>query len=135
MVKIFPYLPIHYDNPMPTPDCTLQLVDNFEIHRRAYLAQEYNEAQVRLELIDPFFEAIGWVGRLTDTTQLLSQDNRFIEVDQGFWVLRTWSSPDFDHASTGGMTVVKKATTPSGEETPTEIPASLTKQGVRYENE
>ena len=120
---------------MPAPDSILQLVDNFENHRRAYLAQEYNEAQVRLAFIDPFFEALGWDGVLTNTTQLLSQDNRFIEVDQGFWVLSTWSSPDFDRTSTGGMAVVKKATTPSSEETSTEIPASLTKQGIRYEND
>jgi predicted type IV restriction endonuclease len=33
---------------------------NFEFHRHAYLSQEYNETQVRLEFIDPFFEALGW---------------------------------------------------------------------------
>ncbi|MFZ0535120.1 MAG: hypothetical protein WAM09_18270, partial [Anaerolineales bacterium] len=45
---------------MSVPDTILQLVENFEIHRRAYLSQDYNEAQVRLEFIDPFFEALGW---------------------------------------------------------------------------
>jgi hypothetical protein len=45
---------------MSAPDSILQLVDNFETHRRAYLSQDYNEAQVRLEFIDPFFEALGW---------------------------------------------------------------------------
>jgi tRNA1(Val) A37 N6-methylase TrmN6 len=45
---------------MSVPDTILQLVENFEIHRCAYLSQDYNEAQVRLEFIDPFFEALGW---------------------------------------------------------------------------
>ncbi len=45
---------------MSVPDSILQLVDNFETHRRAYLSQDYNEAQVRLEFINPFFEALGW---------------------------------------------------------------------------
>ncbi len=46
---------------MSAPDSILQLVENFETHRRAYLASDYNEAQVRLEFIDPFFEALGWI--------------------------------------------------------------------------
>ncbi len=45
---------------MPAPDSILKLVDNFEQHRRAYLSLAYNETQVRLEFIDPFFEALGW---------------------------------------------------------------------------
>ena len=45
---------------MPAPDSILQLVGNFETHRRAYLSQEYNETQVRREFVDPFFEALGW---------------------------------------------------------------------------
>jgi hypothetical protein len=45
---------------MVAPDSILQLVENFDFHRRAYLSQEYNEAQVRLEFIDPFFESLGW---------------------------------------------------------------------------
>ncbi len=45
---------------MSVPDSILQLVENFDTHRRAYLSQDYNEAQVRLEFINPFFEALGW---------------------------------------------------------------------------
>jgi len=45
---------------MPAPDSILQLVENFELHRGAYLTQDYNEAQVRREFVDPFFEALGW---------------------------------------------------------------------------
>jgi predicted type IV restriction endonuclease len=45
---------------MPAPESILQLVENFELHRRAYLSHDYNETQVRREFIDPFFEALGW---------------------------------------------------------------------------
>jgi len=120
---------------MPDPDSILQLVNNFETHHRACLAQDYNEAQARGEFIDSFFEALNWDGRLTNSSLLLSQDNRFLEVGQDFWILSTWSSPDFDRTSTGEMAVVKKTTIPSREDTSTETTASLTKQGIRYENE
>ena len=36
---------------MSAPDTILQLVENFEFHRRAYLSQDYNEAQVRRSLV------------------------------------------------------------------------------------
>jgi len=38
----------------------IRLVENFDRHRDEYHAAAYNEAQVRKEFIDPFFEALGW---------------------------------------------------------------------------
>jgi len=37
-----------------------ELVERFEKNVEAYQSQTYNEAQVRLEFINPFFEALGW---------------------------------------------------------------------------
>ena len=45
---------------MPTPRETSELVKRFERNRESYRSSEYNEAQVRLELINPFFKALGW---------------------------------------------------------------------------
>jgi predicted type IV restriction endonuclease len=45
---------------MPAPDAIRLLVERFEQHRAAYLAGTYNEAQLRLEFLDPFFAALGW---------------------------------------------------------------------------
>ena len=45
---------------MSAPDSILKLIENFDLHRRAYLSHDYNEAQVRREFIDPFFEVLGW---------------------------------------------------------------------------
>jgi len=45
---------------MPTPQEVIDLIERFERNRESYRSSEYNEAQVRLELINPFFKALGW---------------------------------------------------------------------------
>ena len=37
-----------------------QLVETFDRNIEAYRSQEYNEAQLRREFIDPLFEELGW---------------------------------------------------------------------------
>lgn len=37
-----------------------ELVEKFDRNRDAYLSGKYNETQVRVEFIDPFFELLGW---------------------------------------------------------------------------
>jgi len=36
------------------------LVDRFQQNIEAYQSLVYNETQLRIEFIDPFFEALGW---------------------------------------------------------------------------
>jgi len=45
---------------VPAPKEVLKLIERFERNRDAYRSSDYNEAQVRLELINPFFKALGW---------------------------------------------------------------------------
>ena len=45
---------------MSAPEIVYQLVQRFEDYRQVYRSGEYKEAQVRLEFLDPFFEALGW---------------------------------------------------------------------------
>jgi hypothetical protein len=45
---------------MSTPQEVSELVKRFKRNREACLSSEYNEAQVRLELINPFFKALDW---------------------------------------------------------------------------
>jgi type I restriction-modification system DNA methylase subunit len=45
---------------MTAPKEILNLVDTFERNIEIYEGQEYNEAQLRREFIDPFFETLGW---------------------------------------------------------------------------
>ena len=42
------------------PPEVLELVDRFELHRESYVHPSYKETRVRVEFIDPFFEALGW---------------------------------------------------------------------------
>jgi len=43
-----------------SPDTILKLVENFEQNLDSFKSQGYNEAQVRQQFINPFFEALGW---------------------------------------------------------------------------
>jgi len=42
------------------PDAVVELIDRFDRNLDAYRSGHYNETQVRLEFIDPLFEALGW---------------------------------------------------------------------------
>ncbi|MFH1929512.1 MAG: DNA methyltransferase, partial [Chloroflexota bacterium] len=42
------------------PQAVLDLVERFERNLDLYKRQSYKEARVRIEFIDPFFEALGW---------------------------------------------------------------------------
>ena len=45
---------------MPAPPQVIDLVERFARNLDAYKRAEYKEAHVRVEFIDPFFEALGW---------------------------------------------------------------------------
>jgi predicted type IV restriction endonuclease len=45
---------------MPAPKQVTELVERFKDNIEAYKSGHYNETQVRVEFIDPFFEALGW---------------------------------------------------------------------------
>jgi hypothetical protein len=45
---------------MAAPSEIVELVERFRLNLDAYKRDEYKEAHVRVEFIDPFFEALGW---------------------------------------------------------------------------
>jgi predicted type IV restriction endonuclease len=45
---------------MPAPPAIHELVQRSEAQRQSYRSAAYKEANLRLEFIDPFFEALGW---------------------------------------------------------------------------
>jgi hypothetical protein len=45
---------------MPVPEIIHQLVKRFDDNSDAYRSFRYNEAQLRQEFLNPFFEALGW---------------------------------------------------------------------------
>lgn len=46
--------------PQEPPPIILDLIEHFERNIESYRSPAYNEAQVRQEFINPFFEALGW---------------------------------------------------------------------------
>src|SRR6266581_3505168 len=46
--------------PQKPPQIIADLIERFEQNAEAYRSTAYNETQVRLEFINPFFEALGW---------------------------------------------------------------------------
>ncbi len=46
------------NNQLPTQ--VAELIERFERNEASYISSQYNEAQLRQEFINPFFEAIGW---------------------------------------------------------------------------
>jgi predicted type IV restriction endonuclease len=42
------------------PSRIVELVETFDRNAEAYHSQQYNEAQLRREFMDPFFEELGW---------------------------------------------------------------------------
>jgi hypothetical protein len=45
---------------MNCPDEIQHLVERFQLNLEAYRSGHYNEAQLRREFLDPFFDALGW---------------------------------------------------------------------------
>ncbi len=45
---------------MAPPQSVLELIDRFNRNRSAYKSDQYNEARLRIEFLNPFFEALGW---------------------------------------------------------------------------
>jgi predicted type IV restriction endonuclease len=45
---------------MTAPKAIKGLIERFQENRDVYCSSQYNEAQARIEFIDPFFKALGW---------------------------------------------------------------------------
>ena len=45
---------------MGAPGEIINLIERFDRNRDTYMSGRYNETQLRIEFVDPFFEALGW---------------------------------------------------------------------------
>ena len=43
---------------MAAPQSVLELIERFDQNRNAYRSDQYNEARLRIEFLNPFFEAL-----------------------------------------------------------------------------
>ena len=44
---------------MAAPQLVIELIERFDHNRNAYKSDQYNEARLRIEFLNPFFEALG----------------------------------------------------------------------------
>jgi type I restriction-modification system DNA methylase subunit len=45
---------------MAAPETIVELIERFDRNHAAYKSDQYNEARLRIEFLNPFFEALGW---------------------------------------------------------------------------
>src|SRR5579863_7404658 len=45
---------------MAVPETIVELIERFDRNRSAYKSDQYNEARLRIEFLNPFFESLGW---------------------------------------------------------------------------
>ncbi|MGI9059001.1 MAG: Eco57I restriction-modification methylase domain-containing protein [Ktedonobacteraceae bacterium] len=45
---------------MAAPETVIELIERFDRNRHSYKSDQYNEARLRIEFLNPFFEALGW---------------------------------------------------------------------------
>lgn len=81
------------------------LVEKFRKGRDEYMHASYSEAQVRLDFIDPLFEALGWDIRNTAT---LGKKEREVIVEQG----ETTGKPDYNFRVDGRTVFFVEAKAP-----------------------
>lgn len=66
---------------MTAPQSIVQLVDKFKQGAGRYNKPDYNETEVRVEFVNPLFEALGWDVR--NSTQVKHEDTVVVEDDDG----------------------------------------------------
>ena len=77
---------------MTAPDSVVQLVEKFDRDSDTYKRRDYNETQLRVEFVNPFFEALGWDVR--DRNQVSHETRVLVEgkpkhPDYGFRIGKT----------------------------------------------
>ena len=51
---------------MAAPQTVLELIERFDRNRVAYRSEQYNEARLRIEFLNPLFEALGCATKAPD---------------------------------------------------------------------
>lgn len=95
---------------MPAPQEIIELVEKFDLHRSRYLFPSYNETQLRVEFLNPLFEALGW-----DVYNREGLDERYKGVihEDAVKIGRTTKAPDYSFRIGGRRQFFVEAKKPS----------------------
>lgn len=84
---------------MPLPDSVAELVSRFEANRKEYHQAHYNEAQTRIDFVNPLFLALGWD---MDNRKALSEVQREVIHEDALKIGGSTKAPDYGFR-TGGQ--------------------------------
>ena len=77
---------------MPAPAIIHDLVRRFEDSRELYHSGKYNEAQLRVEFLNPFFKALGWD---VDNEHNYAPQYREVIVEDSLQIEDSTKAPDY----------------------------------------
>jgi hypothetical protein len=77
---------------MSLPKTIIDLVSRFEQHSDSYKSGKYNEAQLRIEFLDPFFKTLGWD---VDNAQGYAEAYKDVIHEDAIRVGGTVKAPDY----------------------------------------
>lgn len=95
---------------MPPPPEIIELVERFGRHLNAYKQPDYKETRVRVEFIDPFFEALGW-----DVRNTRGESEQFKDVvhEDALKVGEATQAPDYSFRMRGARKFFLEVKKPS----------------------
>ena len=95
---------------MSVPQTVLDLIQRFEDNQQSYRTAQFNEAQAREELINPFFEALGWDMR---NTQGYSEKYKEVIHEDALKIRGATKAPDYAFRVGGRRVFFVEAKKPS----------------------
>jgi len=95
---------------MPVPQEILLLVERYRAQRESYRSGAYNEAQLRIEFLDPFFQALGWD---MDNTQGYAEAYKDVIHEDAIRIGSAIKAPDYCFRIGGNRKFFVEAKRPS----------------------
>src|SRR2546421_8443937 len=95
---------------MGCPDAINRLIDHFEHQLDQVRSHNYNEAQLRIDFINPMFKELGWD---IDNTQQFAEQYREVVSEDRLRVAGTQKAPDYSFRVGGGRKFFLEAKKPT----------------------
>ena len=95
--------------PSGLPESVARLVERFRANRENYMSSDYNEANVRMEFIDPLLEALGWD---VQNKRGLAEPYKPVRVEDSLRIAGKARAPDYSLRIGGARKILVEAKRP-----------------------
>ena len=95
--------------PSGLPESVARLVGRFRANRENYMSSDYNEANVRMEFIDPLLEALGWD---VQNKRGFAEPYKPVRVEDSLRIAGKASAPDYSLRIGGARKILVEAKRP-----------------------